>query len=167
MFTFVTHNRRPVEVDLVVDNEQRVVVVDNIVVHAHTIQVLLEQILEEQVLFLEGSLLLLDGQLVEVDLVETLVEIVKHFEFVLRIAVETADFFNLELGLGLTVWVRLVERQDLFLFGFKFSAEFSGLEDSASEFLVLSQRLHACKTVGGEGTELGVFLVPLVRHFSL
>ena len=101
------------------------------------------------------------------DLVETLVEIVKHFEFVLRIAVETADFFNLELGLGLTVWVRLVERQDLFLFGFKFSAEFSGLEDSASEVLVLPQCLHACKTVGGEGTELGVFLIPLVRHFSL
>ncbi len=34
-------HRRPVEVDAVVDHQQRIVVVDNIVVHTDTIQVLL------------------------------------------------------------------------------------------------------------------------------
>ena len=47
MHGVVTDNRGPVEVDLVVDDEQRVVVVDDIVVNADTIQVLLKQVLEE------------------------------------------------------------------------------------------------------------------------
>ena len=47
MHGVVTDNRGPVEVDLVVNDEQRVVVVDDIVVNADTIQVLLKQVLEE------------------------------------------------------------------------------------------------------------------------
>lgn len=43
---------RPVQVDTVVDNEERIVVVDDIVIHADTIQVLLQQVLEEEVLLL-------------------------------------------------------------------------------------------------------------------
>ena len=164
MLTFITHNRRSVEVDLVVDDEQRIVVVDNIVVHAHTVQVLLEQILEEEVLFLEGSLLLLDSKLVEMDLVETLVEIVEHLEFVLRIGIKSMDLLNLCLRFGLTVRVRLIEWQDFFLFGFKFPAEFSCLEDSAAKFLVISQCLHALKTVRGKSTKLRIFFFPLFCH---
>ena len=101
------------------------------------------------------------------NLVEAFVEIVKHLEFVLGIAVKTSDSLNLKLCFGLTVWVRLVEWQDLFLFGFKFPAEFSCLKDSAAEFLVISESLHACKTVGGKSTKLGILLVPLVCHFPL
>jgi len=43
-------NRRTVKVDLVVDNEKRVVSVKDIVVDGDTIQVLLKQVLEEEVL---------------------------------------------------------------------------------------------------------------------
>merc|ERR1719273_1882186 len=59
------HDRRPVQVDAVVDDQQRVVVVDDIVVDAYAIQVLLEQVLEEEVLLLKGRLLLLNRQLVQ------------------------------------------------------------------------------------------------------
>ena len=42
VLTLITHNWRPVEVDLVVNDKKWVVVVDNVVIHADTIQVLLE-----------------------------------------------------------------------------------------------------------------------------
>ena len=48
--TIFPDDRRPVQVDLVVDDKQWVVSIDNIVVDTDTIQVLLEQVLEELVL---------------------------------------------------------------------------------------------------------------------
>merc|ERR1712013_875457 len=63
VLAFVTHNRWSIKVDLVIDDKQRIVVVDDIVVNAHTVQVLLEQILEEEVLLFKGSLLLFDSKL--------------------------------------------------------------------------------------------------------
>ena len=50
--TIFPDDRRPVQVDLVVDDKQWVVSIDNIVVDTDTIQVLLEQVLEELVLLL-------------------------------------------------------------------------------------------------------------------
>ena len=90
-------DRRPVEVDAVIDDEKRVVVVDDIVVDTDTIQVLLQQVLEEEVLLLESSLLLLDSKLIEVNLVVALVEVVKLLEFVVRFLFNTEDFFNFQV----------------------------------------------------------------------
>ena len=70
------------------------------------------------------------------DLIETFIEVVKHLEFVLRLAVQTRYFLDLELRLSLTIRVRLVEWQDFFFFGFKFPAELSSLKDSRAEILV-------------------------------
>ena len=95
--TIFHDDRRPVEVDAVIDDEKRVVVVDDIVVDTDTIQVLLQQVLEEEVLFLESSLLLLDGKLIEVNLVVALVEVVKLLEFVVRFLFNTEDFFNFQV----------------------------------------------------------------------
>ena len=84
-------NRGSVEVDLVVDDEQRVVRVNNVVVDGYAIEVLLEQVLEEQVLLLESGLLFFDGQFVELDLVVTLVEVVETFELVDVVLVNAID----------------------------------------------------------------------------
>ena len=82
------------------------------------------------------------------DLVETLVEVVKHLEFVLGVVVEALDLFYFLFGLSLTIWVGLVEGKHLFLFGFKFSAEFRSFEDPFTEILVVLEGLHAGETVG-------------------
>jgi len=58
------NNRRSVEINLVVDNQQRVVCIEHVVVDRHSIQVLLQQILEEEVFLLKRRLLFLNGQLV-------------------------------------------------------------------------------------------------------
>jgi len=58
------NNRRSVEINLVVDNQQRIVCVEHVVVDRHSIQVLLQQILEEEVFLLKRRLLFLNGQLV-------------------------------------------------------------------------------------------------------
>ena len=58
------NNRRSVEINLVVDNQQRVVCVEHVVVDRHSIQVLLQQVLEEKVFLLKRRLLFLNGQLV-------------------------------------------------------------------------------------------------------
>lgn len=73
---FFHNNRRSVEVDTVVDDKQRVVIVDNIVVDTNTVQILLEQVLEEEVLLFKSGLLFLNGKLVKVDLVVAFVEVV-------------------------------------------------------------------------------------------
>ena len=101
--TVLHDDRWPVQVDTVVDNKKRVVVVDHIVVDRDTVQVLLQQVLEEQVLLLKSSLLLLDCQLVEVNLVETLVEVVKLLELVIAVRVNTLNLLDLLLRLLLRV----------------------------------------------------------------
>ena len=58
------NNRRSVEINLVVDNQQRIVCIEHVVVDRHSIQVLLQQILEEKVFLLKRRLLFLNGQLV-------------------------------------------------------------------------------------------------------
>ena len=100
------------------------------------------------------------------DLIEALVEVVEQLEFVLRVAVESSDFLNLDLAFNLAVRVGLVEWQHFFFFGFKLPAKFSCLQDSLTESLVLSQRFHALKTVGRQSTKLRVLFIPLISHFS-
>jgi len=142
------HDRWSVEVDTVVHNEERVAVVDDVVVDADTIQVLLEQVLEEQVLFLKRSLLLLDGKLVEVDLVEALVEVVKLLELIVGMGLNALNLLDLLIRLFCGVRVTLVERQYLFFLSLKLAAQFCSLKDFFTQLLVAAQLLHAVETVG-------------------
>jgi hypothetical protein len=118
----VPDDRWPVELKLVVDNQQRVGVVDNVIIDTHTVQVLLEQILEESIFLLESGLLLLDGQLVKQDLVVTLVELVQVLELLISFLVEALDLVDANLCLVLDIRVRLVERKDFFFLRFKLAA---------------------------------------------
>ena len=153
------NNRRTVQVHAVVNDQERVVVVDNIVVHTDTIQVLLEQVLEEEVLLLEGSLLLLDGQLVEVDFVVTLVEAVQLSELVIGVWVDTNDLLNHLVRLFLGIWVRLVEWKHLFFLSLELTAELSCLEDSFTKMLVATESLHALQTVSDQCAQMLTLLV--------
>ena len=158
---------RPVQVDAVVDNEEGIVVVDDIIVHADTIQVLLQQVLEEQVLLLKSSLLLLDGQLVQVHLVVALVEVVKLLELIVGVRIDTNDLFDGLLRLLLCVRVRLVEGKHLFFLSFQLTAKLSCLEDALAEPLVAFQCLHALQTIGDEGAQVLLLGIPQLRHFLL
>ena len=84
----------PIEVDAIIDYEQRVVVVNDIVVDTDTIQVLLQQVLKEEVLFLKCRLLFLDSELVKVDLVIALIEVIQLLEFVVGVRIDAHNLFN-------------------------------------------------------------------------
>ena len=58
----------------------------------------------------------------------------------------------------------MVEGQDLFLLSLKLSAQLSGLEDTFTEGLVLSQSVHALKTVGHEKSKMVFFLTSQFGH---
>ena len=106
----ILHNdRRSVQVDTVVDHEQRVVVIDDVVVDADAIKVLLEQVFEEEVLLLQGGLLLLDCKLVKVDLVVAFVEVIELLVLIIRVRVNTNDLIDHLVRLILSIRVRLVE----------------------------------------------------------
>ena len=127
----VLHDHRgPVEVDAVVDDQERVAVVDDVVVDGDTIQVLLQQVLEEEILLLEGGLLLLNRKLVQVDLVVTLVEVVERPELVVGVGVNAQDFLDGLIRFLLGVRVALVERKNFFLFSLELTAELSSLQDA-------------------------------------
>ena len=160
-------DRGSVKVDLVVDDQQGVVGVDHIVVDTHTIQVLLEQVLKEQVLLLKSGLLLVDGQLVQVDLVKAFVEVVQHLKFVVRVRVKTSDFLDAHVGVFCGIGVRLVERKHFLLFSLKLSAKLSGFQDFLSQVKVGPEGLHAFKTVAGQSAELSFFLLSLAGHLLL
>ena len=127
------HDRRPVQVDTVVDDEQRVVVVDDVVVDTDAIQVLLEQVLEEEVFLLKRGLLLLNRQLVQVNLVVALVEVVQLLELVVGVRIDADNLFDHLVGLLLSIRVRLVEGKHFFLLRLKLAAQLSRLEDTLAE----------------------------------
>jgi len=54
-------NRWSVKIDLGVDNEERIVGIDDIIIDTNTIKILLQERLEEHVFFLECGLLLFNG----------------------------------------------------------------------------------------------------------
>jgi hypothetical protein len=117
-------NRRSIEINPGVDNQQWVVIVDDIVVHGNTIEVLLQQRFEEHIFFFGGSLLLLDCKLVQQNLVVPSVEVVEKLELIVLLSLETFNFLDANLGLVFhTQVLRVIERLDLLLFGFKLSAE--------------------------------------------
>ena len=66
---------------------------------------MLEQVLEEQVLLLESGLLLLDCQFIKVDLVITLVKVVKLLEFVVGVWVYAENLLDLLLRFLLSIRV--------------------------------------------------------------
>ena len=106
----ILHNdRRAIQVDTVVDHKQRVVVVDDVVVDADAIEVLLEQVLEEEVLLLKGCLLLLDRKLVKIDLVVALVEVIELLVLIVGVRVNSDNFIDHLVRLLLSIWVGLVE----------------------------------------------------------
>ena len=102
-------DRRAVQVDTVVDNKQRVVVVDHIIVDTDTIQVLLKEVLEEEIFLLKSRFLLLNGKLVKMGLVETLIEVVELFELIVNLLIDTKNFLDLLVRLLLSIRVALVE----------------------------------------------------------
>ena len=127
---------RTVEVDLVVDNEEGVVGVEDVVVDGDTIKVLLEKVLEEEVLLLEGCFLLLDGQLVEVDLVITLVKAIQLLELVIGVGINSDDFLNHLVRLLLGIRVGLVEGKHLLFLSLELTAKLSCLKDALTERLI-------------------------------
>ena len=129
-------DRRSVQVHAVINDQERVVVVNNVVVHTDTIQVLLEQVLEEEVLLLEGCFLLLDGQLVEVDLVITLVKAIQLLELVIGVGINSDDFLNHLVRLLLGIRVRLVEGKHLLFLSLELTAKLSCLKDALTERLI-------------------------------
>jgi hypothetical protein len=126
-------DRGSVEVDLVVDDEEGIVRIEDVVVNRHAIQVLLEQVLEEQILLLEGGLLLLNSQLVQVDLVVPLVEVVQLFELVVGILVDSNNLLYVHLSFDHAVGITLVEGEHLLLLSLELTAELSSLEDLLTE----------------------------------
>jgi len=109
--TLCLFNWRPVKVNLRVDNEKRVVSVDDIVVDTDTIQVLFQQTLEEHILFLKSSLLFFNGKLIEEDFVVSFVEIIKKLEFVVLVLFDTFDLLDVDIGyLFKSNFVTLIER---------------------------------------------------------
>lgn len=155
----------PVEVHAIIDHEQRVVVVNDIIIDTDTIQVLLQQVLKEEVLLLECRLLFLDSELVKMDLVIALIEVIKLLEFVVGVRIDAHNLFNPLIRLLLCVRVRLVERQDLFLLSFKLTAEFCSLEDALSQLLIASKCFHTLQTVGNESAKMILLLGAQFGHF--
>jgi len=126
--TFCLFNWRPIKVNLGVDNKKRIVGVNDIVVYTDTIQILFQKTLEEHVFFLESSLLLLNGKLVEEDFVVSFVEIIEKLEFIVLVLFNTFDFFNIDIrNFFKCDFITLIERQDFLLFGFELSAKFRSL----------------------------------------
>ena len=107
--TILHNDWRAVQVDTVVDHEQRVVVVDDVVVDADAIKILLEQVFEEEVLLLEGGLLLLDSELVKIDLVVALIEVVELLVLIVGVRVNANDLIDHLVRLLLSIGVGLVE----------------------------------------------------------
>jgi hypothetical protein len=97
VLSFFRYNRRSVEIDLVVDDEKRVVSINDVVVNRNTIQVLFKKVFEEHILLIESGLLLLDCQLVEVNLIVAFVEVVEHFEFIEGVLVKTSDLLDFHI----------------------------------------------------------------------
>ena len=164
----ILHNDRwAVQVDTVVDHEQRVVVVDDVVVDTDTVEVLLEQVLEEKVLLLEGGLLLLDRKLVKVDLVVALVEVVELLVLVVGVRVNTDNLIDHLVRLLLGIRIGLVERQDLLLLSLELAAQLSCLQDTLTELLVALELLHAVQAVRHKRSQVLFLLTAELRHLLL
>ena len=118
--TFHSFNRRSVQIDLGVDDEQRVVCIDDIVVDTDTIQILFQKTLEEHVFLLKGCFLLFDGHLVQEDLVVSLVETIQQLEFIVGLSWKPLNPLNMNIVLIIfqTNLITLIERKNFLFFSF-------------------------------------------------
>ena len=158
-------NRWSVKIDLGVDDEERVVGVDDIVVHTDTIKVLLQEGLEEHVLFLKSCLLLLNCQLVKEYLVVSFVEVVQQLEFIVSVLLHTFNLFNVDVRNFLKCnLITLVEWQNFFFLCFKLSAKLSCLQNLFSQLSVSCKRVHTCLGIHGQVTKSPLFFVSCLLH---
>ena len=160
-------DRRPVEIDLVVNYEEGVVRIEHIVVNRHAIQVLLEQVLEEQILLLERSFLLLNSQLIQVDLVVPLVEVVQLLELIVGILINPDNLFDVHFCFDHAVGITLVEGKYLLLFGLELTAKLRSLEDLLTKRLVITEGLHTLEGVHGKHANMTLLLITLLVHVLL
>ena len=91
-------DRRSIEIDLRVDYKQRVIGVEHIIVDADSVEILLEETLEEHILFLKSSLLLLNRQFVQEHLVVSLIEVVEELELVVFLLLDSFDSLHCDVG---------------------------------------------------------------------
>ena len=124
---------RSIQIDLRVDDQKRIVGVEHIVVDTDTVEVLLQETLEEHILLLEGCLLLLDGKLVKKNLVVSLVEVVEELELVVHSSSHAFDSFDVHVWyFFLRNFVTLIEWEHLLFLGLKLSAELGGFKNLLS-----------------------------------
>ena len=158
-------NRRSVQVDLGVDDQERIVRVEHIVIDADTIEVLLEKTLEEHVLLLESCLLLFDGELVKENLVVSLVEVVQKLELVVLALSQAIHLFDVDVrNLFGELITLLVEGKHFLFFSFELSTEFGCFEDFFSKLLVALESIHTRLRVHSKITKSFLFLVSGNSH---
>lgn len=160
---------RAIEVNLVVNDKERVVGIHHVVVDTDTIQILLQQTLEEHVLLLQCSLLFVDGKSVKEDLVEAFVELVEKLELVILLLLEAFNSFYGDLretflGASCGIGVTLIERQYLLLLSLELAAEFCSLENFLSKSLILSELIHAHLGVKCEVAEAALLILAELDH---
>lgn len=163
---------RAIEVDLVVNDKERIVGVHHVVVDADTIQVLLQQTLEEHVLLFQCGLLLVDSKPIKENLVESFVELIEKLELVILLLLEAFDPFNGDLreaflGTSGGIRVTLIERQYLLLLSLELAAEFGSLEDLFSKPLILGKLIHAHLGVKSEIAEAALLILAELDHLLL
>jgi hypothetical protein len=163
----VSDDWRTVERKLVVDHKKWVAVVDDIVVDRDTIEVLLEEVLEEGVFLLESGFLLLDGQLVKEHFVEAFVELVQVLEFAVGVPFKSLDPVDPNLRIAADILVGVVEWQNLFFLSLKLSAELGSLEDFLAQLFVAVKGFDAIERTEGQLTKVLLLVLPLARHFRL
>ena len=109
----------------------------------------------------------MNGKLVKMGLVETLIEVVELFKLVVHLLIDTKNFLDLLVRLLLSIRVALEEGEDLLFLRLELTAELCSLKDALSKLLVAAQSLHAAKTIGDEGTEMLLLLGAELSHLSL
>ena len=109
--------------------------------------------------------MLLDGKLVEEDLVVSLVEVVQELELIVGILFHTVDLLNRDVWrLFKGYFVALIERKHFLLFSFKFSTQLSSLKNLNSQLFKALKSIHAGFRIGGEISESSFFLVSGFLH---
>jgi len=90
-------DRRSVEVDFGVDNKERIVSVDDIIINTDTIKVLFEERFEKHVLFLQGCFLLFNGKLVKENLIKALIKVVHQLKLIVPAFFHSFNLFNVDI----------------------------------------------------------------------
>ena len=149
-----------VKIDFGVNDQQWIAGVKNVIVDTDTIKILLEERLEEHVLFFECGFLLFDGKLVEENLIVSLVEVIKKLELIVLGFLHSLDLLNINIwNLFHLDFITLVEWKNLLFLSLKFSAELSCLKNLLSKLLILGKLIHASFRVVGQITKSFLFLL--------